>query len=118
MLVHCRACAPLASPTDRCHEPVQLLRQSNMPERPSRQALLQCPILTLPAMAVQDHSDAVTAVTLHATGDYFVTASMDRTWAFYDVATGTCYSQAGPPCTPADCRWLLLMRKVYAHQGV
>lgn len=69
-------------------------------------------------MAVQDHSDAVTAVTLHATGDYFVTASMDRTWAFYDVATGTCYSQAGPPCTPADCRWLLLMRKVYAHQGV
>jgi WD40 repeat protein len=45
---------------------------------------------------MQDHSDAVTAVTLHATGDYFVTASMDRTWAFYDVATGTCFTQAGP----------------------
>ena len=34
------------------------------------------------------------AVTLHAMGDYFVTASADRTWAFYDVATGTCFTQA------------------------
>ena len=34
------------------------------------------------------------AVTLHATCDYFVTASADRTWAFYDVATGTCFTQA------------------------
>ena len=37
------------------------------------------------------------AVTLHATGDYFVTASADRTWAFYDVATGTCFTQARLP---------------------
>lgn len=43
---------------------------------------------------MQEHSDAVNAVTLHATGDYFVTASADRTWAFYDVATGTCFTQA------------------------
>ncbi len=47
-------------------------------------------------MAMQDHSDAVTALTLHATGDYFVTASLDCTWAFYDVATGSCYTQARP----------------------
>ena len=46
---------------------------------------------------MQDHTDSVTAVTVHATGDYFVTASADRSWAFYDVATGTCYTQARLP---------------------
>ena len=46
---------------------------------------------------LQDHSDAVNALTLHATGNYFVTASADRTWAFYDVATGTCFTQARLP---------------------
>ena len=53
-------------------------------------AILKSKILN----GLQDHSDAVNAVTLHATGDYFVTASADRTWALYDVATGTCFTQA------------------------
>ena len=43
---------------------------------------------------VQDHTNSVTAVTVHASGNYFVTASADRSWAFYDVGTGTCYTQA------------------------
>ena len=51
---------------------------------------------------MQDHSDSVTAVTVHATGDYFVTASADRSWAFYDVATGTCYTQASLSLPPED----------------
>ena len=42
---------------------------------------------------VQDHTDEVTAATVHASGDYFVTASLDRTWALYDVQSGLCITQ-------------------------
>ncbi|EIE19108.1 spliceosome component, nuclear pre-mRNA splicing factor [Coccomyxa subellipsoidea C-169] len=45
------------------------------------------------AHVLTDHSDEVTAATLHATGSYFVTASLDATWAFYDIETGTCFTQ-------------------------
>ncbi len=41
----------------------------------------------------QDHTDEVTAATVHASGDYFVTASLDRTWALYDVQSGLCITQ-------------------------
>ena len=49
----------------------------------------------------QDHSDEVTAVTVHATGDYIVTASLDRTWAFYDVAAQICLTQVRPEAIEA-----------------
>jgi pre-mRNA-processing factor 19 len=32
-------------------------------------------------------------VTVHATQNYFVTASADKTWNFYDLATGLCLAQ-------------------------
>lgn len=32
-------------------------------------------------------------MTVHATGDYMVTASLDRTWAFYDVQAQICLTQ-------------------------
>lgn len=35
----------------------------------------------------------VHAVTVHATNKYFVSASMDNTWCFYDLATGSCLTQ-------------------------
>ncbi|RZS11486.1 hypothetical protein BHM03_00042817 [Ensete ventricosum] len=35
----------------------------------------------------------VQAVTVHATQKYFVTASMDNTWCFYDLSTGSCLAQ-------------------------
>jgi len=41
-----------------------------------------------PAHVVKTHQDDVTGITLHSTGDYFVTASRDRTWAFHDLETG------------------------------
>lgn len=34
----------------------------------------------------------VTAVTPHPSNAYFVTASLDKSWAFYDAATATCLS--------------------------
>ncbi|KAK6138766.1 hypothetical protein DH2020_027494 [Rehmannia glutinosa] len=35
----------------------------------------------------------VQAVTIHATNNYFVTASLDNTWCFYDLASGLCLTQ-------------------------
>jgi WD40 repeat protein len=35
----------------------------------------------------------VEAVTVHATQKYFVTASRDNTWCFYDTSTGSCLTQ-------------------------
>ncbi|BDA49495.1 Pre-mRNA-processing factor 19 [Coccomyxa sp. Obi] len=45
------------------------------------------------AHVLTDHTDEVTAATVHASGDYFVTASLDRTWALYDVESGLCITQ-------------------------
>ncbi|XP_073101644.1 pre-mRNA-processing factor 19 isoform X1 [Elaeis guineensis] len=44
---------------------------------------------------LKDHSAEVQAVTVHATNNYFVTASLDNTWCFYDLATGSCLTQVG-----------------------
>ncbi|XP_072963457.1 pre-mRNA-processing factor 19 isoform X2 [Typha angustifolia] len=44
---------------------------------------------------LKDHTAEVQAVTVHATNKYFVTASMDNTWCFYDLATGSCLTQVG-----------------------
>lgn len=35
----------------------------------------------------------VQAVTVHATNNYFVTASLDNTWSFYDLSSGLCLTQ-------------------------
>ncbi|CAH9137331.1 unnamed protein product [Cuscuta epithymum] len=43
---------------------------------------------------LKDHTAEVQAVTIHATNDYFVTASLDSTWCFYEFATGLCLAQA------------------------
>lgn len=43
-----------------------------------------------PMGTLKGHTSEVTGITLHATGDYLVAASVDRTWAFYDLETTTC----------------------------
>ncbi|MEW5314056.1 MAG: hypothetical protein WDW38_005580 [Sanguina aurantia] len=43
---------------------------------------------------LRDHSKEVVGVTPHPSHKYFVTASSDATWAFYDLATLTCLRQA------------------------
>ena len=35
----------------------------------------------------------VQAVTVHATNNYFVTASLDSTWCFYELSSGLCLTQ-------------------------
>lgn len=45
---------------------------------------------------LKDHSSDVTGVTPHVTSDYFVTASLDKTWCFYDTSTATCLQQVRP----------------------
>ncbi|KAF7837423.1 Pre-mRNA-processing factor 19 [Senna tora] len=42
---------------------------------------------------LKDHTAEVQAVTVHATNNYFVTASLDNTWCFYDFSSGTCLTQ-------------------------
>lgn len=33
------------------------------------------------------------AVTVHATNNYFVTASRDNSWCFYELSSGLCLAQ-------------------------
>lgn len=44
------------------------------------------------AAVLKDHSAEVTSVTGHPSASYFVTASLDASWAFYDVGTADCLS--------------------------
>ncbi|XP_019180544.1 PREDICTED: pre-mRNA-processing factor 19 [Ipomoea nil] len=44
---------------------------------------------------LKDHTAEVQAVTVHATNNYFVTASLDNTWCFYELASGLCLTQIG-----------------------
>ncbi|KAJ7979796.1 pre-mRNA-processing factor 19-like [Quillaja saponaria] len=42
---------------------------------------------------LKDHTAEVQAVTVHATNNYFVTASLDNTWCFYELASGLCLTK-------------------------
>ncbi|CAN1279100.1 Pre-mRNA-processing factor 19 homolog 2, partial [Linum perenne] len=42
---------------------------------------------------LRDHTAEVQAVTVHATNNYFVSASLDNSWCFYDLASGSCLAQ-------------------------
>ncbi|XP_004497808.2 pre-mRNA-processing factor 19 homolog 2, partial [Cicer arietinum] len=42
---------------------------------------------------LRDHTAEVQAVTVHATNNYYVTASLDGTWCFYELSSGTCLTQ-------------------------
>ncbi|XP_011013445.1 PREDICTED: pre-mRNA-processing factor 19-like [Populus euphratica] len=42
---------------------------------------------------LKDHTAEVQAVTVHSTNNYFVTASLDNTWCFYDLSSGLCLTQ-------------------------
>ncbi|MED6186634.1 hypothetical protein PIB30_068605 [Stylosanthes scabra] len=42
---------------------------------------------------LRDHTAEVEDVTVHATNNYFATASLDGTWCFYDLSSGTCLTQ-------------------------
>ncbi|KAF8401978.1 hypothetical protein HHK36_012929 [Tetracentron sinense] len=44
---------------------------------------------------LKDHTAEVQAVTVHATNNYFVTASLDNSWCFYDLSSGLCLTQVG-----------------------
>jgi len=46
---------------------------------------------------LKDHTAEVRAVTVHATQNYFVTASSDKTWSFYDLSSGLCLAQVSEP---------------------
>ncbi|KAK0606954.1 hypothetical protein LWI29_006872 [Acer saccharum] len=49
---------------------------------------------------LKDHTAEVQAVTIHATNSYFVTASLDNTWCFYDISSGLCLTQVADTSGP------------------
>ncbi|KAK9724233.1 hypothetical protein RND81_05G057500 [Saponaria officinalis] len=51
---------------------------------------------------LKDHTAEVQAVTVHATNKYFVTASLDNSWCFYDIASGRCFSQQVTDSSPSE----------------
>ncbi|KAI5649722.1 hypothetical protein M9H77_35727 [Catharanthus roseus] len=42
---------------------------------------------------LKDHTAEVEAVTIHPTNNYFVTASLDNSWCFYELDSGRCLAQ-------------------------
>ena len=44
---------------------------------------------------LKEHTGEVTGVAPHGLTDYFATASLDKTWCFYDTTTATCIQQVG-----------------------
>ncbi|KAK9791122.1 hypothetical protein WJX73_000987 [Symbiochloris irregularis] len=48
-----------------------------------------------------DQAADVTAIAVHASRDYFITASLDKTWCFYDAATALCMQQVADPAVEA-----------------
>ncbi|CAE6026979.1 unnamed protein product [Arabidopsis arenosa] len=51
---------------------------------------------------LNDHSAEVRAVTVHPTNKYFVSASLDNTWCFYDLSSGSCLAQVSDGSENAD----------------
>jgi len=56
------------------------------------------------AYTFKDHKSEVTGITVHATGDYMVSASLDKTWALYDLATGVCRKLVADAAITAGCK--------------
>mmetsp|Transcript_12785 Transcript_12785/g.32935 ORF Transcript_12785/g.32935 Transcript_12785/m.32935 type:complete len:502 (+) Transcript_12785:196-1701(+) len=46
---------------------------------------------------IKEHSGSIADITMHPTGKYFISASEDQTWAFYDVDTAECMLQVSDP---------------------
>lgn len=42
---------------------------------------------------ISEHSAEITAISVHPTSKYFITASADKTWCFYDIETALCLTQ-------------------------
>ena len=53
---------------------------------------------------LSEHSAEVVGVALHPTNKYFITASADKSWAFYDLESTLCMAQVHT-CA-ASCRHL------------
>ena len=48
------------------------------------------------------HSGEVTALSVHPTGDYLLTTSLDGSWGFVDISTSACLGQISLGSTAAD----------------
>jgi pre-mRNA-processing factor 19 len=56
-----------------------------------------------PLQTIRAHEGAITGLSLHATGDYVLSSSMDQYWAFSDFRTGTVLAKVVSVYTEIDC---------------
>lgn len=49
---------------------------------------------------IRTHDGPVTGISLHATGDYVLSSSVDENWAFSDIQTGQVISKGNDPSAP------------------
>jgi len=52
---------------------------------------------------VRKHTAEVTDISVHPLGDYFLTASMDKSWALHELATGRCVRHVSDLSTGYRC---------------
>jgi len=52
---------------------------------------------------VRKHTAEVTDLSMHPLGDYFLTASMDKSWAIHELATGRCVKQVADQAAGYRC---------------
>eukprot|EP00440_Ansanella_granifera_P059779 gb/GFBE01064792.1/.p1 GENE.gb/GFBE01064792.1/~~gb/GFBE01064792.1/.p1 ORF type:complete len:499 (+),score=123.28 gb/GFBE01064792.1/:1-1497(+) len=58
------------------------------------------------AHVVKKHQAEVTSINIHPTGDYFLTASLDKSWATHDLTTGRCVKHIQDLSTSFPCmKW-------------
>ncbi len=55
------------------------------------------PDLAMLQAVLSEHSAEVVGVALHPTNKYFITASADKSWAFYDLDSMLCMAQVLSP---------------------
>ena len=58
-----------------------------------------------PSLLVQTHSKGVTGISLHPTGDYVLSASADKSWAFSDLHSGKAVSSAAGDAALGCIQW-------------
>ncbi|KAG2288266.1 hypothetical protein Bca52824_047870 [Brassica carinata] len=66
---------------------------------------------------LKDHSAEVRAVTVHSTNKYFVSASLDSSWCFYDMSSGLCLLRFGVDGTESSSSSFLKWSLFSARDG-
>jgi len=68
-----------------------------------------------PLQILRAHDGAITGLSLHATGDYILSSSMDQYWAFSDFRTGTLLAKVVSRYLNASILFLYFLARFYSE---